>query len=119
MDTYSEWNKCQWDKETTTSAAEFGHLECMEYLHKNGCIWHGCPWDKHVTLFAATNGHLECLTYLHKNGCLWNEKATSANGHLECLKYLHKNGCPWHEYATGVAVEKGQLFMKLRLCIGV
>ena len=32
MDTYSEWNKCQWDKETTTSAAEFGHLECMEYL---------------------------------------------------------------------------------------
>ena len=68
-------------------------MECLKYLHKNGC-----PWNAEATCGAAANGHLECLKYLHKNGCPWNSRATSyaaKNGHLECLKYLHQNGCPW------------------------
>ena len=37
MDTYSECDGCQ----TTWAAVRNGHLECLKYLHKNGC-----PWDK-------------------------------------------------------------------------
>ena len=45
-------------------AAKNGHLECLKYLHENGC-----PWDKWSCEFASKNGHLEILKYLHENGC--------------------------------------------------
>ena len=30
-------NQCPWDSQTCYYAAEEGHLECLKYLHKNGC----------------------------------------------------------------------------------
>ncbi len=45
-------------------AAENGHLECLEYAHRNGCKLNG-----QTILRAALNGHLDCLEYAHKNGC--------------------------------------------------
>ena len=44
-------------------AAEKGHLECLKYLHENGC-----PWDENTCIGAASNGHLECLCYARENG---------------------------------------------------
>jgi hypothetical protein len=39
-------------------------LECIKYLHENGC-----PWSEKTCDWAAKSGHLECLKYLHENGC--------------------------------------------------
>ena len=72
--------------------ARGGHLECLKYLHENGC-----PWDEETCRGAAYAGHLECLKYAHENGCPWDEdtcEAAANGGHLECLQYAHENGCP-------------------------
>ena len=68
---------------------EHGYLECVKYLHENGC-----PWNEKSCVAASRNGHLEILKYLHENGCYWNElscKAAYENGHLEIIKYLCAN----------------------------
>ena len=51
-------------------AAANGHLECLKYLHENGC-----PWGTYTFYAAVRNGNLECLKYLHENGCSWIEQA--------------------------------------------
>ena len=82
-----------WCRAVIGHAARYGRIDCLEYLHENGC-----PWDEEATESAADGGHLDCLKYLHEKGCPWNEGATkfaAANGHLDCLKYLHEKGCPW------------------------
>ena len=45
-------------------AAGGGHLECLKYLHKNGC-----PWDALTCADAAAYGRLVGLKYVHENGC--------------------------------------------------
>ena len=42
-------------------AVSIGHLECLKYLHENGC-----SWNAKTCKAAAENGHLECLKYLHE-----------------------------------------------------
>jgi len=53
-----------WDENACDAAAYGGHLECLKYLHENGC-----PWDKRACASAAGGGHLECMKYLRENGC--------------------------------------------------
>jgi len=48
-------------------AARSGQLECLKYLHENGC-----PWDATACAYAARRNQLECLKYLHENGCPWD-----------------------------------------------
>jgi hypothetical protein len=120
--------------ETTFEAAERGHLECLRYLHKNGCKWdawscifaalnghleclkylheNGCKWDEFTCAYAAKNGHLECLRYAHENGCKWNRmtcRDAAENGHLECLRYAHENGCEWDEFTCAYTADNGHL----------
>ena len=92
---YLHENGCPWDADATRMAAAHGHLECFKYLHENGC-----PWENETLLeaqnLAAEHGYLECLKYIHENGCPLNwqaAKSAATFGHLECLKYLHENGC--------------------------
>jgi len=102
---YLHENGCPWNHYATENAAKCGHLDCLKYLHENGCTW-----DKYAIESASQNGHLDCLKYLHESGCPWDKYATretSKNGHLDCLKYLHENGCPWDEYATRNASQNG------------
>ena len=73
-------------------AAQGGYLECLRYLHKQGC-----PWDQKTTQWAAANGQLACLHYAHEQGCPWDEKAVwmaALNGRLPCLRYAADRGCP-------------------------
>src|SRR5438105_4179141 len=56
------------DKNTCATAALYGQLDCLKYLHENGC-----PWDSFTCYHAAGNGHLDCLKYAHENGCPWDE----------------------------------------------
>jgi hypothetical protein len=91
----------------TVEAAEKGHLECLKFLHENGC-----PWDSITTYKAVINGHLECLKYAHSQGCEWFENITYdavEYGHLEILKYLHSQGCKLNYNITCDAVEYGHL----------
>ncbi|XP_050438601.1 ankyrin repeat and SOCS box protein 12-like isoform X4 [Adelges cooleyi] len=51
-------------EEICAAASSNGHLECLKYLHENGC-----PWNETTTLNAVSYGHLECLRYAIQNGC--------------------------------------------------
>lgn len=39
-------------------------LECLKYLHENGC-----EWDWRTTAWAVWLFHPECLEYARENGC--------------------------------------------------
>jgi len=76
-------------------AALKGHLECLKYLHEQGC-----KWDEWTCIYAGYNGHLACLQYAHENGCEWDILTcvyAASNDHLKCLKYAYENKCPGYE----------------------
>ena len=61
------------------AAARYGNLNCLIYLHEQGCLWNS--W---TCVAAARGGHLVCLIYLHENGCEWTVstiRAAAANSH--------------------------------------
>ena len=104
---YLHENGCAWDKYTCLAAARGGRLECLKYLHENGC-----PWDSWSCTAAAGGGHLECFKYLRENGCVWRENTctpAAKSGNLEFLKYLHENGCAWDKYTCAAASGRGHL----------
>lgn len=93
-------NKCE-------TAAEYGHLHCLIFSHKNGY-----PLSSLVSYFAALKGHLDCLKYIHQQGCFWNTFIMSRaayGGHIDCLRYLHEKGCPWDENTCSDATTGGHL----------
>ena len=55
------------NKKLCNIAAENGSLECLKYLHENGC-----QWDEETCSTAACTGHIEFLKYAHENGCKWD-----------------------------------------------
>ena len=104
-----KWAKSLIDKTYIEQVAESGHLDCLIYLHEEGC-----PWNETTCEKAARNGHLDILKYLHEEGCPWDEstcKAAAMNGHLDCLIYLRENGCPWNKYTFYHAAYNGHLDM--------
>jgi hypothetical protein len=104
---YLHENGCECDSDTSKMAAFNGHLECLKYAHKNGCKWFSLTCQ-----YAAYNGHLECLKYAHKNGCKWYSNTcrnAAENGHFECLKYAHENGCKWNSNTCAFAAKNGHL----------
>jgi hypothetical protein len=71
-------------------AAKYGHLELIQFFHKNGV---GCT--TYATNYAARNGHLEVIKWLHENRKEgFTEKAinmAAENGHIEVVKWLSEN----------------------------
>ena len=93
---YAHKSGCLWEVSICTTAALNGHLECLKYAHENGCPW----LIKEICTTSAQNGHLECLKYVYENGCTidrWTCNHAAYNGHLECLKYAHENCCTWNK----------------------
>ena len=91
------------------AAAQFGNLDCLKYLHENGC-----PWNVWTCVSAASRGNLDCLKYLHENNCPWNEYApayAAANNHFDCLQYICENNCPLDEYTCYYSAAAGNLEM--------
>ncbi|GMF22203.1 unnamed protein product [Phytophthora fragariaefolia] len=78
-------------QEAMDSAAEFGHLEVVQWLHDNR--QEGCTTD--AMDMAACNGHLEIVLWLQNNrteGCTTNAIDFAAqHGHLEVVQWLHYN----------------------------
>ena len=74
-------------------AARGGHLDCLRYLHEQGC-----PWDKYTCSEAARGGHLDCLKYAHEQGCPWDDGVIAGAAslqHLDCLNYAMESRCPF------------------------
>jgi hypothetical protein len=75
------------------SAAQFGHLDCLRYLHEVMGIG---AWTSKVCSYAAEQGNLACLKYAHERRCPWDKKTctyAAQNGHLDCLMYAFERGC--------------------------
>jgi len=77
-------------------AAEYGHLEILEWLYKNGYPMN----DKLILNVAALHGHLGIIKYLCENRYILPSFAeaclgAASKGHLEILKYLRENGYLW------------------------
>ena len=123
-------NGRDWEEEGCTSAALFGHLECLKFAFENGskltkatassaaksgsveCLQfihdNKGEWDEFTAVLAAFKGSVDCLRYAHENKCPWNKSVPStaaAHNNLECLKYCHENGCPWDKDTTKRACE--------------
>lgn len=97
-------------QEAMDSAAEFGHLHIVQWLHENRK--EGCTTD--AMDMAACNGHLRIVQWLHEHrteGCTTNAMDFAAqNGHLHVLKWLHehrKEGAT--HYAMDNAATNGHL----------
>lgn len=45
-------------------AASFGRLDCLQFLHEQGC-----PWDAETTSAALIKGSMECYRYAESRGC--------------------------------------------------
>ncbi|TYZ63346.1 hypothetical protein PybrP1_012885 [[Pythium] brassicae (nom. inval.)] len=83
-------------EEAMDSAAEFGHLGIVQWLHAHRS--EGCTTD--AMDLAASNGHLDVVRWLHENrdaGCTTNAMDFAAqNGHLHVIQWLHahrREGC--------------------------
>jgi hypothetical protein len=75
-------------RDTSLSATQ-NHIDCLKYLHENGC-----PWHPDTTNVAAENGNLDCLIYAHENGCPWHidtVNSAAMAGHIDCALYASKN----------------------------
>ena len=84
---------CPWDKRTSNSAAQGGHLAVLQWARANGC-----PWNEETCAHAARGGHLEVLQWARANGCPWEGPWCDAaeGGHLEVLQWMISNGCPYN-----------------------
>ena len=78
----------EWNGMSCNIAAANGQLECLKYLHRNGC-----KWNDRAYIEVIKNGHLEVLKYLHENGSILTMSVCNlavAYGQLECLRYAHE-----------------------------
>ena len=107
---YCVANECPVDESACGIAAQFGHLECLKYLHEEAKV----PWDEYTAVWAAGKGQLHILEYLverkyDKYDTLACERAASYGPHLDCLKYLHETAkAPWDEDAVWEAHDNNQ-----------
>lgn len=62
---YLKTLSCARDISACVLAAKMGHLECLKYLHQDGCPW----GDEQICVAAAETGKLECLKFALQNGC--------------------------------------------------
>ena len=58
------WWDGLWGFMACESAALFGRLDCLRYVHENGY-----EWDADTCECAAEKGHLDCLRYAEENRC--------------------------------------------------
>jgi hypothetical protein len=143
-----QWAKEQgfssaFNEDTCEAAAQGGHLELLEFIHKNGCPWdnltcaaaakegyfgilqwaysNGCPLvGSEITECAAIGGHLEILKWARDYSFSWNSRVCTAaaeHGHFHVLKWAHQNGCPWDEFTWRAAFKKHHYYKCLKYVI--
>lgn len=104
-----------WLPADAKSAAQFGRLECLVFIHETGG-----SMGLIARYEAAANGHLECLKYLlsfnhelteyeREHGLSFVLEQCASNGQLECLAYAHRHGCAWTKDVCKLAAKYNQL----------
>uniref|UniRef100_A0A6C0AF93 DUF3447 domain-containing protein n=1 Tax=viral metagenome TaxID=1070528 RepID=A0A6C0AF93_9ZZZZ len=81
-------------KDTLSSAAYSGNIECLKYVH---CFVK--KLDPSIFFSALQSGSIECVKYLHENNCLWtpwteqNYYIIYSDNHntFEILKFLYEH----------------------------
>ena len=95
------------------AAATFGHLELLQWLHKEqGYTMDGTVLEKAVESEADCLGAWELVQWLRAEGCYWGERTctlAAENGRLGLLQYLRAHGCPWNFHTCIAAAENGHL----------
>lgn len=95
----SLWSRnYEWDATTCAAAASAGHLACLQFAHRNGCVW-----DHHAYCGAIAGDHRACFDYAHSNGLSWHVDVCVAAvraSNPEYLRLVHERGCPWDETVT-------------------
>nr|UMO79265.1 Ankyrin repeat domain containing protein [Pandoravirus aubagnensis] len=109
-----------WDEGACSAAASSGHLDCLAFLHDNGC-----PWDAWTLVAADCNGHVDCGDYARAHGC--PEEPPRIRNARDVARCTHEHrllGSDWHppvdplsdpdhvggifyEYQHGLASEAG------------
>ncbi len=98
-------NGGEWNNFSVDYAAKNGHLEALQWLHKDGCVL------KRTTCGLAIN-HSKILKWLHETGCTWDETTcenAARAGKLDSLKYARENGCPWDYWTYVAAMDNGNI----------
>ena len=69
--------------------AHGGHLECLRFVHENGC-----PWDATTAYNAVRSDEVNCLEYAHNHGCAMPtdlaQKADLSNA-VKCMFYIQES----------------------------
>ena len=89
---YAREHGCDWNSNTCSAAARYGHLNCLIWARE-----HGCPWNESTCSSAAQGGHLNCLIWAREHECPWNEYTCTVaayGGHLDCFVWALEHGCP-------------------------
>lgn len=80
-----------WDEAACSAAASYGHLDCLAFLHRNGC-----PWDAWTLAAADCNGHGDCGDYARARGC--PEEPRQAHDARDVARHTHEHcllGSDW------------------------
>ena len=60
-----KYDEFQYNEYVCVVAAEYGHLDCLKFLHETA----KAPWDSEAVRRAHLYKHTECLQYLLDNNC--------------------------------------------------
>lgn len=101
------WNR-RWITNSAHIAAK-GKLECLKFLHENGCGWYSLSLEN-----AALSGNLENLKYLvEQNGITQFKRNTqicdraAEGGNFECLKFLLESEFEMNVHSCMAAAARG------------
>ena len=78
---------CPWDAWTSYTAAEYDHLEVLQWARE-----HDCPWDEDTCNFAVVGGRLALLQWARQHGCPWSKEdcAVAARNNPETLSWVRQ-----------------------------
>jgi hypothetical protein len=99
--------------ETFYNAAEYGHVDCLQYAINNEYEYDRNEHGKIMCAKAAKNGHINCLKLLREEEMHWDEQTCKSAAEcalkynqVECLEYAYKNGCPYSKEVLSIIVQK-------------
>lgn len=95
-------------EEAIGAAAEYGHLNVLQWLHTN----RGIGFDLDTMDRAAAGGNEDLVMWLFINGCQWGMDVFSNAarvGHIEYMEFLKHHNCPWSSETLGWAANAGNI----------